>query len=166
MRITKQIAEDIVDKLLAKLTDHQKEIDKELGDILREESMKLVPEEVIELFSKSPKYFKTTSSGYLTFLGRTIYAYGSKSFISAGESNLSVEDPKIASKIEALENERIDLEKKIKSLRQEFTATIIKLGTTNKIIEHFPEAVPFLPEESLVPAINLTDTRNKLKEIL
>lgn len=165
MRITKQIAEDIVDKLVKKLTDRQKEIDKELGVILFDENMKRIPKEVAELYSKSPKYFNKTTSGYLTFLGRNIYVYAEKEFINT-ERSIVVTDPKIVSKLESLENERIELKKKIKSLHQEFTATIIKLGSTNKIIEHFPEAVPFLPEESLVPAINLTDTRNKLKEIL
>lgn len=165
MRITKTIAEEVADKLVSKLTDRQKEIDKELGIILFDENMKRIPKEVAELYTKSPKYFHKTKSGYLTFLGRNIYVYAEKEFIDT-ERSIAVTDPKIVSKLESLENERIELKKRIKSLRQEFTATIIKLGSTNKIIEHFPEAVPFLPEESLVPAINLTDTRNKLKEIL
>lgn len=165
MRITKQIAEDIVDKLVKKLTDRQKEIDKELGDILFDENTKRIPKEVAELYSKSPKYFNRTMSGYLTFLGRSIYVYAEKEFINT-EGSIAVTDPKIVSRLELLENERIDLKKRIKVLRQEFTATIIKLGSTNKIAEHLPEAIPFLPEESKLPAINLTDTRNKLKEIL
>lgn len=165
MRITKQIAETIVNKLIVKLTGRDKEIEKEMGVILIEESNKTIPKEILDLYEKHPKYFSTTSGGYLYFLGRSVYVYTNTSFLK-NRDNIKVTDPKIASRLELLENERIDLKKQIKSISKELLETIIKLGTTNKIIEHLPEAIPFLPEESIVPAINLTDTRNKLKEIL
>lgn len=165
MRITKTIAEEVADKLVAKLTERLKEIEIEFGQILSDEWMKRTPKSVLSVFLVDPSFIKTKSSGYIHFLGGTVYCTHDKSFpYSTGD--LKIEDVNLCDRMSALENEKIELKKKKFALHKEFSATLLQLSTTNKIIEHFPEAVPFLPEESLVPAINLTDTRNKLKEIL
>lgn len=165
MRITKQIAEDVTDKLVAKITAKIKEIEVEFGQILSDEWSKRTPKNVLAVFASDPSFIKTKQSGYIYFLGRSIYCTHSKSFPVSGDA-LKVDDVELCNKLSALENEKIELQKKKSALHKELLATLLQLGTSNKIIEHLPEAIPFLPEESLVPAINLTDTRNKLKEIL
>lgn len=165
MRITKTIAEDVADKLVAKLTERLKEIEIEFGQILNDEWVKRAPKEVLTTLIVAPEYIKTKSSGYIHFLGRTVYCTHDKSFPHSS-SDLKIENTDLCNRMSALENEKIDLKKKKAALHKEFSSTLLQLGTTNKIAEHLPEAIPFLPEESKVPAINFTDTRNKLKEIL
>jgi len=162
-RITKQLAEEIANKLVEKLDVKLKTIDDQLAEIYYEEQIKIVPLSVMTIFESHPDYIHKTTSGYLYYGGQCVWIKGVKPFPCITKSNVTDKD--ICSKIEKLVSNQISTKKERKELFEELQQTLLKLTTFNKIREYFPEASGFLPEPKMEIAINITDTRNRLNSI-
>jgi len=80
---------------------------------------------------------------------------------------LSIQDKDIEEAIQKCVNEQIELKKKRAVLRADLEATIKGLRTHERIRKEFPEAAEYLPapETRNLPALNISDIQNKLKEL-
>lgn len=108
----------------------------------------------MEAFRKHRDYISTSS--YLLLRGPGLndvecraYADGVNLCPSNGSytKTVLVESESVAKKLVKLNDACCNARKKIENLQSELYNTIISLGTSNKVAENLPEAIPFLPEE-------------------
>ena len=162
-RITKALAEEISNKLVEKLDNQIQSADKKLAEILYREAIKKVPKEVMTAFNLHPQWIQKTTSAYVHYGAQQCYIKGEKMFPYL--SSIKTQDVDICVDIDNILNEKDGLKTKRSNLFDELSATILKLSTYAKVREFFPEAAHLLPELKMEIAINIKDTRDRLKAI-
>lgn len=167
-RLNKTECNEIAFKMVAPISNEIEECKKFFEEVYKKKAEELVPKEVLELFNnKKTKPFIKTEYGryiYIKNNNRSIYIscknipYIDKNIVLIGEE--AEEANKVYDKLEILKSKKLLL---IKELEQ----VLFKLGTYNRVSEHLPEAVPYLPENrEMLPQINLNEFREKLRREL
>jgi hypothetical protein len=165
-RITKQIAEEVAKKLVAKKRETLKLWKQVFSEKITKICHEKVPFEVLVVFEKHPKYFKTTNrfrpvgngwnSQYLdlnTYLPNSNYDYFSFE-MEVKTSNALLKEY----------NKNKDEQKQIDELQRDLVNTLLNLKTYKSVTENFPEAVEHLPKiVNNTVALNLSDIRNRIK---
>lgn len=165
-KISRSLAEDIATKLVVKLDEESKSINKEIEDILYEETIKLVPKDIMNIFNENKQWINYTNASYFSFRSNHVYYNLRRDYPYNKDKNIVITDDEICEKLELLKNKDEKLKKKRKDLHKEVADTILSLNTTNKIKEFFPEAAVYLPGEKMEIAINIDSTREKVNTIL
>jgi hypothetical protein len=164
MRITKELTGKIVEKLVEPITLKMAENEEKIKSIVMDKMLSKCPDAVIEFFKLYPKYTNTERSICVHYLGSYKSVYF-KEGIPCSDNNAKFEG-KVANDIQNLENQITTLKNKKRELSKELEIAILKLGTFARITEQFPEAAAFLPtEKKMEIALNIKDTRNKLKNL-
>jgi len=169
-RLSKNECQSIAYKMTEGISREIEAVENYFKDLNRQILEGRVPEPILSLFygdEKLAKYIKTTASGYMYIGKRHIYV----NFDSVPTDNRcdSVIVPEIhLAKANEMYDKKSALETKQKLLIRELEEILYKLATPRKIIEHLPEALPFLPaiEDNQLPQINLEQFREKLKREL
>lgn len=165
MRITKDLTTQIVAKLVKPISDKINLNKTEIAKIVQSYVLKDCPKEVLTLWKQKSKWIALRDDISFTYLGQHSRCYLPNS-TPCNCSNIVIEDRVIAEKVQSIINDNISLKKKEKELSKEFEVLILKLGTYARIREQFPEAGELLPtEQKMEIALNIQDTRNKLKNL-
>lgn len=132
---------------------------------------KKMPPEIKAMFNKYPSYFSTSSTVYPKGpgLGYNTHESATKQLPknTGGGNSCTIElTAEEAETLKALMNAREDAKKYMDDLVRETTNSILALGTSKRVAEHFPQAANLLPETpaktlALIP--NLEGLTKKLK---
>lgn len=170
--ITKQEAEFISKKLMAKRLEETKSKEKDFRLLITQMYIEQTPVEVIKLQKKYPDWFCTSSSISLPYedyrgeIVTAINAYGSPSpRICNNYTSAKLEIPKDQKALVfKMRNEVDAIKKKYKEDLFTIENSLNALKTYARITEHFPEAVEYLPtKEKMALSINFTDVRKLIK---
>jgi hypothetical protein len=157
MKITKQIAKNITDNLLEK---KEKELNNKIIICkikVREEYLKLLPKEILEAYNKYPNYITTTFNVGYNLVGD--YCIFEKEIPYNQDKEILLKQTSIT-----------DLRKLLKQvtdlaiLKNKTEASIYSLRTSKNVEIMFPEAIPYLPKESITDQIAI-NFKNLSKEI-
>jgi len=165
-RITKQIAEDVAIKLLAKKYSEIKTLKEELSDKVKAAYDKTIPEDVVELSIKYPSFFEFRSYVRINGNGWNWQNIDLSTRVISKTNNSAVFEPEVelANGLKKLHNKITDKETEVRNLRSETENTLYSLRTYAKVSEVFPEAVVFLPKhENTSLIVNVNELREKLK---
>jgi hypothetical protein len=168
MRITKEKAELVAEKLTAKKKEKRDLIIKQLEDFSTEIALKNIPKPVMDMFAEYPKYINTRS--YINIQGEGINNYSlNYRNISRelprekGDGDLSVTKEQ-ATLIQKLHDLEQSMRSEINLLEREITDAVYNLRTYSRCENEFPEAFKHLPKEGITTAvsINIEAIRAKL----
>jgi len=167
-RITKDIAHSVAKQLAESKQKELHTITKELLEIADNIARKRVPKDILEIYSKQSKWFKTTSSIYLVGAGLNHqHLFLSKDYPFPDSKTIDInEDPETAKKIVDLLNKQSKKEEEWKKLRLEIEGVLYSLRTYSKIKEEFKEAYDLLPIPKTVSkelTVSIDSIRKKLK---
>lgn len=162
-RITKLIAENVAVKLTEKQNTEIKELKAELSNKFTEIYLKIIPQEVFNVFKKHRNFFKERQSVQIAgngFQWQSIEFNKSLPYTNSTFTPNENDAKLLLSLLDKIEDKKSELSK----LKQEITALVFNLGTYAKVNSEFPEATPFLPIiKSTALMINISDLRKKLK---
>lgn len=166
-RITKDIAQEVAEKMVAPAREQVELASKTLKDAMLVIMQKRTPQVIKDAFDKFPEYFDTIERAYLQgngFNGQEVRT--SERFISkSGNYSTTIQPTDAEHKI--LWDFYVDWEKKKKEaddLKSSIANTLYVLRTYAQVGKNFEEAVPFLPEktstELSVPIDNIREKLN------
>lgn len=166
-RITKDIAQEVAEKMVAPAREVVAEAYKKLGDAMTVIALNRVPEAIKETFKNHPEYFDTVQRVFLDGNGfNWVEVYLTERIVSSGgNSSITIQPTDAEHKI--LWDLHIDYSKKdkeCKDLKRTISDTLYGLKTYAQVGKNFEEAVPFLPEktstELSVPIDNIREKLN------
>lgn len=163
-RITKQIAQEVAEKLTEKQVLEINKMESDIKDQFTEIYLKTVPKEILDLFEKHPKYFETRSNFQIHGNGFQFERLCINNKYPSKQYLFSMNE-KDSEKMMILFNKLSDKKKELSKFKIEIEALIFGLRTYAKVNSEFPEASPFLPKtisNSLM--VNISDLREKLKK--
>lgn len=166
-RITKDIAQEVADKMVVPALAQVEVAHKKLKDAMLVIMQKRTPQIIKDAFAKNPEYFDTNERVYVQgngFNGQEIKT--SERFISkSGNYSTTIQPTEAESKI--LWDLYVEWEKQNKEcveLKSSIFNTLYSLKTYAQVGKNFEEAVPFLPEkistELSVPIDNIREKLN------
>ena len=151
MKISKQKANEIANKMLSKKVERKNAIKQDFENAVYKWAYMRFDEKLKKSFEQFGDYFNRTKRVILInngFNHETIFinSYiplinGCYNFVMQVTEIESLEILPIYQKLKSENNE-------IKRLQEELSGVLLGLGTYAKIKEHLPEAAPFLPEDS------------------
>jgi hypothetical protein len=147
-KISKALAESIVNKVLDKLQKKENEYNREFLDKAVEYYVSKVPADVMKVFNdpKCFSYINRTTNFYLSGMGFNSLYLDVKTKVPNRQESLlpTAAEAKVLQK---LYDKLIDTRQKIKQTKIELTATLLGLGTTKRIAEQLPDLIPYLPDD-------------------
>lgn len=166
-RITKDIAQEVAEKMVAPVLAQVKVAHNKLKDAMWIIMDNKTPQIIKDAYAKNPEYFDTIERAYVQgngFNGQEIKT--SKRFISpSGNYSTTIQPTEAECKI--LWDLYVDWEKQNKEyaeLKSSISNTLYSLKTYAQVGKNFVEAVPFLPEktstELSVPIDNIREKLN------
>jgi hypothetical protein len=166
MRITKTIATEVAQQLIAVKNEELKHLRLQQKTFIRDIYLTQLPKDVLICFGKNPKYFRTTSAIYINGPG---LPQGYKTY-SIGDPLPSINGDRItvtelySTDIEKNEDAINTKSKEINELFDNIEAALINLRTYNNVEKEFPEAFKLLPPASINTGlmVNIKDIRCKL----
>jgi len=164
-RITKQIAEEVAKKLVAKKRETLKLRTKEFSEKITKICHEKVPFEVLVVFEKHPNYFHQTSTFKPSGNGWNFQNLNLSHSLPSQAGYFSFE-MEVETSNELLKefNKNKDEQKQIDELQRDLVNTLLNLKTYKSVTENFPEAVEHLPKiVNNTVALNLSDIRNRIK---
>lgn len=147
MNITKTMAEQTANKMVAPITKKIKELKVQLNQIAYEAIIPTIPQDVLDCFKKHRSYFMTPYDVYVChgdwkMLIQDLPPFpGTKSLYS--NIQIGIDDMERLRKLEAKIK---DIEKEKGKTTQSIIATLMSLRTTKKVKEAFPEAYKNMDE--------------------
>jgi hypothetical protein len=165
MRITKQIASDVANQLLAKKVKGNNRNWTELSNEVYESVLKTIPKEITELQEKYPSYVRTSQNVRLFGNGFNHENINTpKSFPCTDYSKTYTPTEKEAAEWIKLLNDYKDGKDNLRKLSSEIESALYNLKTYKAVQENFPEAYELLPEKvSTSLSVNISDIRQKIK---
>lgn len=175
MNITKEIAINIANKLVALVEAKIVEKTAELNSLATAIWYKYIPERTLELLdqlvsiNKDYLYF----SSYINFnciendKYNTIGVSLKQSVCSKRNDNYLTVTNKEFKDLKVIEKEILTLKEKKKQFTNQLINHLLKLRTFKRVREDFPEAAIYLPSENpqMVPAIDLKKVLNEINNI-
>ena len=150
-RITKDIAQEVADKMVVPALAQVEVAHKKLQDAMLVIMQGRTPQIIKDAFAKNPEYFDTIEKVYVKgngFTGQEIKT--SERFISqSGKYSTTIQPTEAECKI--LWDLYVDWEKHNKEcveLQSSIFNTLYSLKTYAQVGKNFEEAVPFLPEKT------------------
>lgn len=146
-KISKTLAENIVNKVIEKLQKKEDEYTNEFVTKAVEYYMLRVPKEIVELMSNDScrNYIKKTTSFYINGMGFNNRYISIKTAVPDTNNNLSPTAAE-AKVLQKLYDKLEDAKEKRKQTGIELTATLLGLGTTKRVAEQLPDLIPYLPD--------------------
>lgn len=148
MNITKAIAEDIADKMMKPMVDHQIAQETKMKEYCTLIILGKTPVSIQKAFKANPEYFQYLSYAYLCNGNAQIY--------------VSVEPYKVP-----LNNRSYRYE----CTKESIVSTLLSLRTIKRVIEQFPDAAPFAEKYQKgtttavsLPIATINKTLNKYKK--
>jgi hypothetical protein len=169
MNITKNIAEQIADKLLtgAKEKIIQKEI--ELGKVVKNIYDSKIPSEVFDLLNNLPEKWQHTKCRvhFITDNDLHFFDVNIKDHVFGSNDHYCECSEKEYNIMMKIQTEINDIKKNIKTYKSQIVAQMLKMRTFKRIRENFPEIAIHLPEENSqnLPAINIHEILSNIKNI-
>lgn len=171
MNISKTIAENIANKMVAQMNKKKTEEEDNLKEYVTEIALKQTPKIILEAYQKYPNYFQCANQvnilngscmhNYLDVKYRAI-PYKPNSYNNFQCDNEQFDY--IAKKREDI----VKLNDEIRSVRNSIIDTLLSLRTIKKVIENFPEAAEYAKEyektNSALPALPIDTIRKTLKK--
>jgi len=166
-RITIAEIDVVVAKLLAPIIKKNSDLEEEIRNAVAFHLHEEYPEEIHTLKAKGCKFLNYQTYICAYYLGQHKGISFSTPGIVAKGRDLNITDRTVAAQIQKCVNEITDLKKKYAIMDADITDTLKRLRTFEHIRKEFPEAAAFLPEDagSNLPALNISDIQNKLKEL-
>lgn len=172
-RLSKDECTVIAEKMTGGILTQINAINSWFNNLHRQVAVKNVPETIMSLFSGDSKLAKYINSGsFGTFhIDGNRYHYTDFEPVPINSNNWRIVHS-VPDEFVKEANDKYDklkaLQTKRQILKDEIKEVLYKLGSYKKISESLPEAVPFLPkvEEVLLPAMNLSQFREKLRDEL
>ena len=162
MRITKTIAEQTANLLLAKKTEELKEVAKELSNVVTKVIERNIPLEISAGSKKNPEYFTFTRNFCLSGNGFNYLSVFTHKRLPCAGNNFRPNE-KDAKEIMLVSNKFDNMVDEIKKLKLEIETAIFNLRTYKAVEENFPEAFLLLPKvTNSAIMVNLSEIRNKL----
>lgn len=165
MRITKQIASDVANQLLAKKVKGNNRNWTELSNEVYESVLKTIPKEITELYEKHPSYVRTSQNVRLFGNGFNHENISTpRGFPCIDYSKTYTPTEKEAADWIKLLNDYKDGKDNLRKLSSEIESALYNLKTYKAVQDNFPEAYELLPEKvSTSLSVNLSDIRQKIK---
>jgi hypothetical protein len=151
MKISKQKSNEIASKMLLKKVEKKNAIKQDLENAVYKWAYSRFDKELKKSFEQFGDYFNRTKKVVLLNNGFNHETVFIKSYIPLinGQYNFVMQVTKIESlEILPIYQKLKSEEDEIKRLQEEVSGVLFGLGTLAKIKEHFPEALPFFPEDS------------------
>lgn len=168
MRLTKNVIDHIVDKLVEPAIQKKIELGAEIEGIVKKTMLKKLPVRVIKLWESQSKFLRYESSVRVHYRGSYNWVH-LKEALPAESYVINIEDADDSQRLLDIDSEKKKLTAKIEATRSSLTTTLKALSTYEKVREEFPEAAAYLPDENGVedvPAINIEDIRLNLKTLI
>lgn len=166
MRITKELAEHVSDKLLAAKDEAIKTLKREIAQVVDTIVVETYPPEVTTFMQEYPGYVNTSTSFQLYGHG-FLHAYfsASRPHPHKGSRHIQLTDAKKADKLFKLDAKVQKLEIELRNTRNELIELLKNFRTAKKAIAEFPECAPHFPKEAIpMPlSVDLSKIRNFLK---
>lgn len=166
MRITKTIAEQVAKKMLAKIKEQVAEVDREKQSICTEYYATTLPDGLLDMFAKHPRYFNQSmvKNANIIGLGKDNLWFGCNMPVTYYD-NLDVPESiseKIVAKVQAAKA----LNKKYDEMYEELVSSLLALRTYANVQKNLPEAAVHLPQvaERFLPS-NLTSLKERLSNL-
>lgn len=170
MRITKQIALEVAEKMAKPTFDRVKEIKNQMYNLLRDYHMMSIPHDVVKLQKEYPSYFKTTNSISIEVGNFKEGVGGGESIIVPANTNTlyinEISDKALLCKLEKSSAKKQRLKEKGRRLERSIESSLLQLGTYKRVQDSFNEAYGYLPsvESRNLPALEINSIRELLKE--
>ena len=168
-KITMAIADDMTERIIQPLVDKKKALEKELSETVTQMAKEDIPKDVMKMWKTNCEWMKSVSSIRLDGNGYSnddINLSGNIPCVDTSyynnRLNLTPERLKIIDKLW----DSIDKAKAaIKQTEAEVYNTLLSLGTTKRVMDQFPEAAPFLPDNgnTMALTVQLESVREKTK---
>lgn len=166
MKISKQSANNIAREIAKPLAEKIEVARKKLQTKAFQFCEKTIPKEILTLYKKYPKHLNDYSYVYLKGAGIVRHiqvSFETRLPLSSSDVELT---PSQANEIVKLHDSIEDARKQHKETMQRIETTLLGLGTYNRIKEHLPEAVPFLPTQTTVAvALPIKEVRKEIKAL-
>ena len=169
MRISKEKATNVAEKLLNPKREKLENLRKELSDYVTEIAKSHIPKPVNDMFKEYPEYVNSVSNS-IQIEGEFIDNWSLK-HRHISETIPHKNKPILVTKNQSKKirnlfdkEERMRLE--INKLRREIENAVFNLRTYSRCEKEFPEAFKFLPKKNITTAlqVNVQDIRSKLKD--
>jgi hypothetical protein len=167
MRITVSEVDSIVTKLLAPIDEKHQQLEEAMRNAIQDYLITQYPTEVQILRDVKSKFLNWDTYISVYYLGQHRgFSFPSPGIVTKNQT-FHIEDRTVAEAIQKCVNEQIELKRKRATLSADLEATIKGLRTHERIRKEFPEAAEYLPapETRNLPALNISDIQNKLKEL-
>lgn len=164
--MTMDSAKSIANSMVRKKKEEIQILKKEIGQIVKDEYLKSVPNSVLISFEEHKNYMKSNSYIYLQGAGFTndqVQLF--EDVPSQVNSIYFVVPEKISKKVQLLINKQKTKQEEVERLFKSIKNALISLRTFKAIRLHFPEASEHLPgqDKPMLPAINLDVIRQQLQ---
>ena len=171
MRVSKDTASRMARQLTKKSYDKWKAAEAAVPKFIIDLHDKKTPDDVKAFTKDHPGYISTSSTIYLEGpgMGHNAYENIGKNLprnSGGGSTVRMVLTTKEAEALKKLQHARTDAKKKWEDLLQETTNSIMALGSSKRVAEHFPQAanlIPDTPAKTMALIPNLEGLTNKLK---
>ncbi len=162
-RITKQIAENVTEKLVNKKRNELIQINDKISELATQIVLKNTPKEVLNLFKTRKNYFQSTSSVRFDnndFKWEWFTLYET---LPSDNNHYPISDEE-SKKMFDLINKRDKAKSDLRKLKSEIYQALINLKTFKRVESDFPEAFEFLPKNgSTALVVNVESIRKQLK---
>lgn len=152
-KISKQLASDISDRLVAPLRKESDDLYKEKEKLILSYFRKKVPAKIMKMFNEDKTYFKKFSNSVYMNGSKYIAHYSSSDFPGNSENGAYIEDKTVCDKIEEFNLSIAQKKDEISFKSTTIFNALIGLGTFKKIEENMPEAAKYLPTTSVGVAL-------------
>lgn len=167
MRITASEVEAIVTKLLAPIDEKYQQLEDSIKRLVANYLVGGYSSKLAELVSQRNKFLNWKTYTCIYYLGQHKGINFPAPGVVVESPNLNIASREVAEGIQKCVNEQVELKKKRAALSADLEDTIKRLRTHERLRKEFPEAAEYLPypETRNLPALNISDIQNKLKEL-
>ena len=145
------IAENMTAKIIQPLVDKKKALNEELSKAVTEMAKQDIPKDVMKLWGSNCEYMKSTNTVTINGNGYdrdTVALVGALPSNTPGYQNLLNLTTERLVIINKLWSEIDKVKWAIKQTESEVYNALLSLGTFRRVVEQYPEAAPFLPNDS------------------
>jgi hypothetical protein len=167
-RITKTIAENVAEKMVATRIEAAKLKENIFLELLYDKVKYEIPKDVLSFYEKHQNYFKNGSEVRVSGNGFDYQYFCLDKKLPRKDNYGRIEyfpSQKDAKELLSYMDAYQLVYKEAKELRKEIEVTLFNLRTYKSVQENFPEASEYLPKiQTTALALNISDLRNKINQ--
>jgi len=165
MRISKEKAIDVTEALCKLSYDAALASDESFRGLILRTYEEQTPKKVKEVKKEFPSWVYTTGNIRIGGSGFSYHDTSVDHYVVCNDGNRAKMDMSNNATADMLRKAKTENEKAWadwRALKKDVMNTLLTLGTTKRIAEVFPEAIPYLPVSFPPPALNVTNLKNRL----